>query len=116
MAGFDTVNIQAVVPQQTITVQLTDAVKGELFFFIDGVFVRHVADQRLANHRHIACGTVLTISIQAMYGLEVGVFQAKRVDVAVHQANESILAAGDVVGHRHAGIVTRLQVNPADQL
>ena len=45
-----------------------------------------------------------------------GVFQAQSVYVVVHQADEGVLAAGDVVGHRHAGIVTGLQVNTTDQL
>ena len=46
MAGFDAVDVQAVIPQQAVTVQLADAVESELFLTIDGVLVRYVADQR----------------------------------------------------------------------
>ena len=116
MAGFDAVDVQAVIPQQAITVQLADAVESELFLTIDRVFVRHIADQRLANQRHVARRAVLAVSVEAVNGLEMGVFQAEGVDVVVHQADEGILAAGDIVGHRHAGIVTGLQVDTADQL
>ena len=116
MAGFNPVDVQAVIPQQPVAVELTNTVEGKLFFFIDGVFIRDIADQRLADKRHVARGAELTIGIQAVYGLEVGVFQTKGVNVVVHQADEGILAAGDVVGHRHAGVVAGLQVDAADQL
>ena len=106
MAGFDAVHVQAGIPQQTVTVHLADIVEGELFFFINRVFVRHVADQRLADQRHIACGAVLTLCVQAVYRLEVGVLQAQLADVGVHQVNECVLAAGHVVGHGHTGVVT----------
>ncbi len=116
MPGFDAVNVQAVIPQQAVTVGLTDTVKGKFFLFIDGVFVRYVTDQRLANQRHITRRGVLTVSIQAVYGLEVAVFQTQCGNVAVHQANKSVLAARCKVCHRHAGIVPGLEVNTTDQL
>ena len=45
-----------------------------------------------------------------------GVFQAQGVNIVVHQADEGVLATGNIVGHGHAGIVTRLQVDTPDQL
>ena len=106
MTCFDTVNVQAVIPQQAVTVGLTNTVEGKLFLFIDGVFVRYVADQGLTNQCHITCGAVLTVCIQAVYGLEMAVFQTQRGDVAVHQADEGILATGGEISHCYAGIVT----------
>ena len=116
MTGFDAVNVQAVIPQQAVTVGLTDTVEGELFLFIDRVLIRNIADQRLTNQRHVTCRAVLTVCVQAVYGLEMAVFQTQRVHVAVHQAYEGILATGGEIGHRYAGIVTRLQVDTANQL
>ena len=116
MASFNAVYVQAVIPQQAVTVGLTDAVKGKFLLFIDRVFVRHVADQRLANQRHVARRAVLAVSVQTVHGLEMGIFQAQRGNVAVHQAHKRVLASRNVVGHRHAGVVAGLQVNAADQL
>ena len=116
MASFDAVDVQAVVPQQAVTVGLTNAVEGELFLFVDRVLVWHIADQRLTDQRHVTRGAVLTLGVQAVNGLEVAVFQAQGGDVAVHQAHKRVLAARCKIGHGHAGVVTGLQVDATDKL
>ena len=75
MAGFDAVNVHAGIPQQAVAVHLANIVKGEFFLFVDRVFIWYIADQRLTNQCHIACGAVLAIGIQTVNGLEVGVLK-----------------------------------------
>ncbi len=116
VTGFDAVHIQVGIPQQTVTVHLTDIIEGELFLFIDSILFRHVTDQRLTDQCHITRGAVLTFCVQTMNGLEVGILQTNRFDVVVHQVNERILAASDIVSHRNTGVITGLQHNPTGQL
>ncbi|MNE57552.1 hypothetical protein D3C80_1525230 [compost metagenome] len=72
------------------------------------ILIRHVADQRLAQQCHIARGAVLPFRIQAVHRQEMGILQAQRFGVVVHQANKRILTARDIISQRDAGIITRL--------
>ncbi|MNE25603.1 hypothetical protein D3C80_1189360 [compost metagenome] len=108
VTGFNAVNVQVGAPQQTVAVNLADLVEGELFFFMQRIFIRHVADQCLTQQRHITCGTVLPFRIQPVHRQEVGILQAQRFGVVVHQADKRILATRDIIGQRDAGVVARL--------
>ncbi len=58
----------------------------------------------------------MSVGVQAVYGLEVGIFQPQRVHIAVHQPDESILATGGEISHRHTGVIAGLQIDAAYQL
>nr|CGW95046.1 Uncharacterised protein [Salmonella enterica subsp. enterica serovar Typhi] len=57
-------------PQQAVAVWLTNIIKSKFFLFMNGVFVRHIVNQGLAEQRHIASGTELPWRIKAVYRLE----------------------------------------------
>ena len=69
-------------------------------------------NQRLTEQRHITCGTELPRRVQPVDGLERGVGQAQFLRVAVHQADERILATRHEIGNRDTGVVTGLNNDP----
>ncbi len=105
MAGLDAVDLQVGAPEQPVAIHLANMVEGKLFLFIQRILFRHVADQRLANQRHIARRAVLPFCIQPVHRHKVGVFQPERLNVVVHQADKGVLAAGDIVRQRDAGVI-----------
>ncbi len=116
MAGFNPIHLQIAAPEQTVAVHLTNIVKGKLFFLVQGVLFRHIPNQRLPNQRHVPRGAVLSVGIQTMHRHKVGVFQAKRFHIVIHQTDKGILTAGNIVCQRDAGIVPGLDHNPFVQL
>ena len=80
------------------------------------VLFRYVVDHRFGQQRHIAGGAELPRRVKAVDGHKGGVGQPHLFGVAVHQANESVLAARYVVSNRNAGVVTGLNDDPFVQI
>ncbi len=108
VAGLDAVNLQGLIPQQTVAVVLGDAVEDERLLGVDLVLLRQVADQCLTQTGHVVSGTVVTFRIQTVRVHEVAVFHAELGGPAVHQAGEGVGAAGQEFGHGDAGVVAGL--------
>ncbi len=108
VTGFDAVNLQGLIPQQAVAVVLGDAVEHEGFLGVDLVLLRQVADQGLAQARHVVSGTVVTFRIQTVRVHEVAVVHAELGGPAVHQTGEGVGAARQEFGHGDAGVVAGL--------
>ena len=80
------------------------------------VLFRHIVDHRFGQQRHVAGGTELTRRIKAVDGHKGGVGQPHFFGIAVHQADECVLAARHVVGNGNAGVVTGLNNDPFIQI
>ena len=75
-----------------------------------------VVDDVAGEQRHVPGRGVVVVAGQPGGVLEVGVVQPQAGGVLVHHVGEGRLAPGQVLGHRHAGVVAGGDDDPVEQV
>ena len=113
MAGFNTIYVKALIPQQAVAVILLDAVVSELFFTVDFVHFRRLFYQRARQRCHVTWRGVVIRVVQAMGVNKITGIHSQVGGMGIHHAGERTFRTGNVFGHGHTGVVTRLHNNTA---
>ena len=115
VARFQAVHARIPIQQQ-VAVRLTNIVVGELFLSIERGMLGVVVDDMARQDSKVICRRIMVVVRQPRRVHEVGILHAQRLRHTVHQGSKSVFGAGNMFGHRDAGIVTRLNNDPFHQL
>ena len=115
MAGLQAVD-GLVAPQQQVAVRLLDVVPEELLLRIDRIVRRVLVNDRARQLGHVG-GRRVVLGMRQPGGIhEMGVVHTQALGSRVHQVREGLLAAGDMLGQRYAGIVAGLDDHAMQQV